>query len=451
MSDRYQDIVNSPLGRQVAGTLGLPVPEELRRYTPGEPVLHGPVLLGGTADGRLLDPVREVLEATDADVRTTVPEGSNGQRFAALVFDASGVADSGDLREVFTFFNATVKALEASGRVLVLATPPEACEEPRERTAQRALEGFVRSAAKEMRGGSTANLVQVEPGAEPNTASTIRFLLSGRSAFVSGQVIPVSTTSEAIAEPEDWDQPLADQVAVVTGAAQGIGAKIAEILARDGAHVICLDIPAQGDKLAEVANQVGGSTLQLDITADEAPTRLIEHLRVRHGGVDIVVHNAGITRDKTLVGMSEGQWDAVLAVNLTSQERINEALLADDSVLKDHARIVCISSLSGIAGNRGQTNYSTSKAGVIGMVDALAPTLDERGGTINGVAPGFIETAMTDAMPIAVREVGRRTNSLNQGGQPVDVAETVAWLANPASGGLNGETIRVCGQSLLGA
>lgn len=451
MPDRYQDIVNSQFGRQVAGTLGLPVPEQLRRYEPGQPILHGPVLLGGSAEGRLIDPVRAVLAAVDADVRTTVPEGGNGQRFAALVYDASGIADTGALREVFAFYNRTVKGLEGSGRMLVLATPPQDLDDPRARAAQRALEGFVRSAGKEMRRGATANLLQVAEGAEGGIASTLRFLLSGRSAFVAGQVIEVSATSEEIAEPDDWDRPLDGQVAVVTGAAQGIGAKIAEILARDGAHVVCLDVPAQGDKLSEVANRIGGSTLQLDITADQAPDRLVEHLRERHGGVDVVVHNAGITRDKTLVGMSEGQWDAVVAVNLTSQERINARLLEEVGVLRDHPRIVCVSSLSGIAGNRGQANYSASKAGVIGMVEGLAPALEEVGGTINAVAPGFIETAMTDAMPVAVREVGRRSNSLNQGGLPVDVAETVAWLANPASGGLNGETVRVCGQSMLGA
>ena len=124
-----------------------------------------------------------------------------------------------------------------------------------------------------------------------------------------------------------------------------------------------------------------------------------------------------------------------------------EALLP---VLNDDARIVCVSSMSGIAGNAGQTNYATSKAGVIGLVETLAPTL-ERGITINAVAPGFIETQMTAAMPIGVREAGRRMNSLRQGGLPVDVAETIAWFASPASAGVNGNVVRVCGQSLLGA
>jgi 3-oxoacyl-[acyl-carrier protein] reductase len=129
---------------------------------------------------------------------------------------------------------------------------------------------------------------------------------------------------------------------------------------------------------------------------------------------------------------------------------LNDALLEGD-LLRRGGRIVCVSSVSGIAGNRGQVNYATSKAGVIGVVDALAGELARRQCTINAVAPGFIETRMTAAMPVATREAGRRMNSLAQGGLPVDVAETVAWLASPGSGGVNGNVVRVCGQSLIGA
>ena len=119
--------------------------------------------------------------------------------------------------------------------------------------------------------------------------------------------------------------------------------------------------------------------------------------------------------------------------------------------LRENGRIVCLSSMSAIAGNAGQSNYATSKAGVIGRVQALAPELAKRGATINAVAPGFIETAMTARMPIAIREAGRRMSSLGQGGLPIDVAETIAWLAHPASGGINGSVVRVCGQNFLGA
>jgi 3-oxoacyl-[acyl-carrier protein] reductase len=236
---------------------------------------------------------------------------------------------------------------------------------------------------------------------------------------------------------------------VVTGAARGIGAAIARVLARDGAHVVAVDVPAAGQSLAEVANEVGGTALQLDITAPGAPARLVEHLRERHGGVDVVVHNAGITRDKLLVNMDAARWDSVMAVNLQAQLDLTQALL--DGVLRPDARVVCVSSQSGIAGNRGQTNYAASKAGIIGMVRAWAPEFAARGATINAVAPGFIVTEMTAKMPLGTREVGSRINSLQQGGLPVDVAETIAWLSQPGSGGVNGQVVRVCGQSMLGA
>ena len=157
-----------------------------------------------------------------------------------------------------------------------------------------------------------------------------------------------------------------------------------------------------------------------------------------------------MTRDKTLGRMTEELWSSVLDINLSSEERINDELLAREAI-RPGGRIVCVSSMNGIAGNAGQTNYATSKAGVIGMVQSMTPQVAKHQLTINAVAPGFIETKMTAAMPIALREAGRRMNSLSQGGLPVDVAETIAWFASPASTGLNGNVVRVCGQSLLGA
>ena len=157
-----------------------------------------------------------------------------------------------------------------------------------------------------------------------------------------------------------------------------------------------------------------------------------------------------MTKDRTIAKMPEERWAQLMEINLSSEERINDALL-DGKRLNANGRIVCVSSMSGIAGNSGQTNYAASKAGVIGMVESMAPELAKRKATINAVAPGFIETKMTAAMPIGPREAGRRLSSLSQGGLPVDVAETIAWFASPASTGVNGNTVRVCGQSLLGA
>jgi 3-oxoacyl-[acyl-carrier protein] reductase len=446
MSDRYQQFTQSMPGRFITKRLGMPQPTPLRRHEPGQPLLTGPALVGAAAGGRLRKPVDQVLKAT----RSKTQASQNGEAsYGALVYDASGISSSDQLSELHGFFHPVIRQIARNGRLLVLGTPPEMSESPRQAIAQRALEGFVRSLGKEIGGkGATAQLVYVAPGAEDNLESTLRFLLSSRSAFVDGQVVRVGAGKGE--DPADWERPLEGKVALVTGASRGIGASIAETLARDGAHVVCLDIPRQGEELAEVANRIGGETLQVDITTDDAPQEIVEHLRERHGGVDVFVHNAGITQDKTLGRMDEGKWNAVLAVNLTSQERINDALLEADA-LRPGARIITVSSMSGIAGNRGQSNYATTKAGVIGTVDALAPVMARRGGTINAVAPGFIETQMTSAMPIGTREAGRRMSSLSQGGLPVDVAETIAWFANPASGGVNGNTVRVCGQNLLGA
>jgi 3-oxoacyl-[acyl-carrier protein] reductase len=331
----------------------------------------------------------------------------------------------------------------------VLATAPEDCDKPPEAIAHRALEGMTRSIAKELRRGASAQLVYVAPKAEDRIESTLRFLLSPKSAYVSGQVVRIGA-AKAPAQVLDWEHPLSGKVALVTGGARGIGEAIAEVLARDGAHVIGVDVPALADELEGVAARLGGSSLTADITGADAPAKIASHLLAEHGGVDVVVHNAGITGDKTLGRMSEQLWRSVIDVNLVAPQRIDRELFGK-KVVRDNGRVVAVSSIGGIAGNAGQTNYATSKAGVIGFVQAWAPALAKLGCTLNAVAPGFIETRMTAAMPIATREAGRRMNSMAQGGLPVDVAETVAWFANPASSGVNGNVVRVCGQSLIGA
>jgi len=469
MSDRYQQLVNTPIGKIVSKQIGLPNPVKLERYERGQPLVSGPVLFGAAPGGRLAGATAKVLAAIDADVRTPLEKGirtaaadagldakvfdpdaaTEDETFKALVFDASGIEVSEQLREMWAFFAPSIRRVRNSGRVIVLGTAPADCKRPRQATAQRALEGFVRSVGKEIRQGATAQLIYVGTNAESQLSSTLRFYLSPKSAYVSGQVVRVGASALS-ADGIDWELPLGGKYALVTGASRGIGRAIAKVLARDGAHVIGLDVPGLQRELEETIGELGGSSLVLDITHDDAPARIATHLLDDHGGVDVVVHNAGITRDKTLGRMDEDRWNMVLGVNLTAQERINEELLSRE-VIRENGRIVCVSSMSGVAGNAGQANYATSKAGVIGMVESMAASLATRGLTINAVAPGFIETQMTAAMPIATREAGRRMNSLAQGGLPVDVAETIAWFASPASGGVNGNVVRVCGQSLIGA
>jgi 3-oxoacyl-[acyl-carrier protein] reductase len=469
MADRYSQLINTPIGRIVSKQVGLPAPTKLERYEPGQPVIDGPVLLGAAPGSRLVGGVAVVLRAIDAEVDTPLEEpvrtaaadadldagvfnpevAPAGNSFKAIVFDASGIGSSEQLGEAWSFFHAAIRRVRNSGRVIVLGTPPESCQTPLELIAQRALGGLMRSIGKEVRRGATAQLLYVQPqGGE--LESTMRFFLSPKSAYVSGQVVRIGPPVAAATEEIDWERPLSGKVALVTGASRGIGASVADVLARDGAHVVGLDVPAQGDALEAVTGRVGGSALSLDVTDTAAPGRIADHLLEHHGGVDVVIHNAGVTRDKTLGRMSEELWDTVIAINLTAPHLIDKELFERGAV-RENGRVVCVSSISGIAGNAGQTNYATSKAGVIGMVQAWTPALAQRGVTINAVAPGFIETQMTAAMPIAAREAGRRMNSLAQGGLPVDVAETIAWFASPASAGVTGNIVRVCGQSLIGA
>jgi 3-oxoacyl-[acyl-carrier protein] reductase len=439
--DRYAQIVNAPVASTVARQLGLPQPPALERRRKGGPVLDGRLLSGAAPGGRLERPLKAALD------RIKVERAGAEGRAKALVFDASGIADSTELVELQRFFYPGVGRLERNGRVIVLGTPPAEAGSTRAATAQRALEGFTRSLGKEIGGrGATAQLALVSSGGEEQLDSTLRFLLSPRSAYVSGQVVRIGPGVAPTPEV-DWEKPLDGKTALVTGASCGIGAAIAETLALDGASVVGLDVPQAAEDLGRVTAAIDGDAIELDITAPEAPERIAERFS---DGLDVVVHNAGVTKDRTIAKMPEERWAQLMEINLSSEERIDDALL-DGGLLAANGRIVCVSSMSGIAGNSGQTNYAASKAGVIGMVEALAPELAGRGVTINAVAPGFIETKMTAAMPIGPREAGRRMSSLSQGGLPVDVAETIAWLAGPASTGVNGNVVRVCGQNLLGA
>jgi 3-oxoacyl-[acyl-carrier protein] reductase len=449
-TDLYSQIVHSTPGSFLAKQLGVPQPETLRRYRPGDPPLAGTLLVGG--EGRVVEPLRTAL-SEDYDVVSNNLGGRWADSFGGLVYDATGITEPAALKGLYKFFTPLLRNLGPSGRVVVIGTTPEDAGSVGERIAQRALEGFTRSLGKEMRRGATVNLVYLAAGAKPAATgleSTLRFLLSGKSAYVDGQVFRVGAQDSA--PPADWDRPLDGKVALVTGAARGIGATIAEVFARDGASVIAVDVESAHEDLGKVAAKVGATALTVDVTADDAVDRIAEHLREHYhsSALDILVNNAGITRDKLLANMDEARWDSVVAVNLLAPLRLTEGLV-DNGTLGEGGRVVGLSSMAGIAGNRGQTNYAATKAGMIGLTDALSAEFVEKGITVNAVAPGFIETKMTEAIPLATREVGRRLNSLYQGGQPVDVAETIAYLASPASNAVTGNTIRVCGQAMLGA
>ncbi|MCK7547050.1 3-oxoacyl-ACP reductase [Marinobacter koreensis] len=467
MSDLYLKFVNTPVGKTAAQSLGLPSPIPLKRLKrTDQPFIEGDVLVGAADGARAIATVGATLGASAATLHhASGPDtladsakagnkakaleitGDINQKFSALVFDATGIKTPEGLRALYDFFHPTIKKLAVNGRVLVIGMDPASCRKAPQAAAQQALEGFVRAVGKEIgKKGATANLIRMAPGAEEQLDSSVRFFLSVRSAYVDGQVVRIGKSTEAPAT--NPVAPLTGKVALVTGASRGIGEAIARTLARDGATVIGLDIPPAMEDLQKVTDSIKGKALACDITDESAPKLIADFAEEHFGGIDLVIHNAGITRDKTLGNMPEHFWDMAIAVNLSAEEHIDEELMKR-ALLRQNGRIVCISSISGIAGNFGQTNYSTAKAGVIGYVESMAKQL-KNGITINAIAPGFIETQMTAAMPITIREAGRRMNSLSQGGQPVDVAEAIAWYCSPASSGVNGNVVRVCGQSLIG-
>lgn len=468
MSDLYHSLANSPVSGKLFSMLGLPQPINLERWKDGQSFVEGEVLVGASEGGLFLDTVAQELLDSSAQVLYSVEAGqrdamdaafskagvdasptnvSAKDKYKALVFDASGIKNSEELIQLHRFFHPVARKIKSSGRVVILGLTPEKCSDPKQQTAMRAIEGFVRSMGKEVKKGIAVNLVYVDSiDAAAFVSSPLRFFLSPKSAYVSAQVVRVSE-GEAF-ESFDWNKPLAGKTALVTGAARGIGKAIAQVLHRDGADVVVLDIPQSEIDLEKTAASLNARSIAADVTAPDTPQKLVEFFK--DGGLDILVHNAGVTRDKTLGGMPSKLWNMVLDINLSSEERMNDALIEAGTINKGGS-IIGVSSMAGIAGNFGQTNYACSKAGVIGMVNSMKPVLAEHGITINAVAPGFIETQMTAAIPFAIREVGRRLNSMSQGGQPVDVAELIAFFANPASNGTTGNTVRVCGQSLLGA
>ncbi|MFH2008922.1 MAG: 3-oxoacyl-ACP reductase [bacterium] len=476
MSDFLLELSKNPNVRRAVRTLGLPLPmpQVLRRArgpwtarplqdldvvvgcAPGGamniPVAKTLTLAGANAavlDPALLDAFATLGEAYGRPARV-VSTADTDLRPQALLFDATGIGDTAGLRALYDFFHPLIRSLERCGRVVVLGRPIPACDTPGGAAAQAALEGFVRSVAKEIgKQGSTAQLVVVEEGAEARVEAVLRFLLSPRSAFVSGQPFYITSDVAEAGEPV-WERPLEGQVALVTGAARGIGAATARRLSEEGAHVVCLDRPQDAALAAQVAQDVAGSVLLADMADPATPGLVADHLEASHGGVDIVVHNAGVTRDRTLGRMNEEGWDQALNINLTAVAATTAALL-EKNVLWDNGRIVCLSSIAGLAGNVGQTNYAASKAGIVGFVARLAFDLAGRGIAVNAVAPGFIETRMTAAVPVFIREAGRRLSSLGQGGLPLDVAEVITFLSSPGAAGLSGRVVRVCGGGFIGA
>lgn len=446
MSDKYLEFANSTIGKSIVSILGLPKPPRLARENADNPhYLSGSLLFGSTTGALYGTQVKQSLAATALEFVNQDTQSCH------LVFDASGIRSTDQATELYQFFHNNIAKLPRCGRVVIIGQQPSNINNVEHAIAQRGLVGFMKSVAKEIaRKGATANLIFLNGFGHKGLAAPLRFLLSAGCAYTNGQIVDLTTPVSDILPENNWQQPLAGRSVVVTGAARGIGLAMSQVLARDGAKVIGVDVPQALEQLEKAMSDIDGIALALDITADDAPQRLVDCCAQQQQRLLGLVHNAGITRDKMLSRMTEQQWQLLMDINIGSIQKINQAFLATQ-MLDQGGRIIGVASISGIAGNLGQSNYAYSKSAVIGMVDSMASVCAERGITINAVAPGFIETKMTAAIPFATRQFGRRLCSLSQGGLPQDVAEVVAFFASPQASGVNGNTVRVCGQNLMGA
>lgn len=466
MSDFLLEKGNKPGWSNAFKALGVAAPVVLKRLKGGwvKNILANKKTVYGSAPGGINPTILNsvFVELGSSTVGSSVAEGEKAN---AIVYDATGIKNTTELKNMYEFFHANnSRKMATCAHIIIIANSipktidksgadsPEAYAELC--AVQQGVEGFSRSVSKEIGGkGATINLIRLS-NAKDVTDKTllpyIHFFLSDGVAYVTGQVVEVNVAT-SLQQTTPLEKSLAGKTAIVTGSARGIGEATARKLAAEGATVVVLDRPQDAEAGKAVAASINGKFLGVDMSSDSAPTTIADFIKNElGGGIDIVVHNAGITRDKRIANMDAGQWDMVINVNLTSILKTNKELLKL-GLIKENGRIVCLSSISGFSGNNGQTNYATTKAGVIGYVRSLSQLTTAKKITINAIAPGFIETQMTAKMPAMPKFFGRRLSNLNQGGQPGDIADMITFLSSPGAAGVSGQIIRVCGGSFLGA
>lgn len=471
MDDLLLQISKDTISKQIFERLGIPLPFPLQRYRDSwkDRILEDKIIkVGGLQNSKIHEVISLCLFSAgakivlDESIRDSVyliykniKDGIGGylipenEKYNILLFDATQIQATNDLLYLYRFFHKNIRQLSTNGRIVVFAKSYEDQKNLEAAVVSKSIEGFVRSIAKEIgKKGSTANLIYVKEKSEDRVEGVLKFLLSELSVYVDGQVFRISNQLKS-PEKVSFYRSLKGKNILITGAFRGIGEKTAETIAREGAKVILLDHPSIGGELGSVAERLNGYPILADLSDANSIQKIVSEIHSKVGELNGVVYNAGITRDKTIANMKEEQWNQVIQVNLKSVLDLHKAL--SNTLLQDFSHIVCLSSVSGIAGNFGQTNYATFKAGLIGFVKYASKELAKRNIAINAVAPGFIETKMTSQMPFFIREVGRRLNNLSQGGLPEDVAQVITFLISPVSYGITGQVIRVCGGALIGS
>jgi 3-oxoacyl-[acyl-carrier protein] reductase len=507
--DLLLQLSQNPALRPWLAKLGLPTPVLLDRGTQNcfsSPPLTGrPItVLGQNAGARTTEALSNILSQKFG---AQLADGST-----SVLVDATWVRSPGD---VSTLAMQVLQPLAArklkNGRVVLLSS--HAPEHVMSTSLSSGLASLVRSLAKEMGPtGTTVNIVNMRglsssssspsPDSLVLVAWPLAFLLLPDAAFISGQELMVdvgASSSSNAAATSKWLDTLTTssssssssssstssssssssssskegllhgKTCLVTGSSRGIGEAITLRLAAEGAQVFGVDLPGTAPQLKALMERVGGVGFPLDLTEEGAEGKMREFVRReggREGRIDCLVHNAGLTRDKTLRRMKPEQFQQVVKVNLEAVVKINKAfgLGFDDEgeegredkqdvLLKPGGRILLLSSINGIAGAFGQTNYSFTKAALSSYAQTFAPILASRGppgATINAIAPGFIETEMTQSIPALGKFLGRRANAFSQGGLPDDIAAAVAFLCCEGSGGVTGQTLRMCGLNAVG-
>ncbi len=239
-----------------------------------------------------------------------------------------------------------------------------------------------------------------------------------------------------------------DKVVLITGSSQGIGKAIAAKFASLGANVALNDIPSQEENLKQAKQDLAqyGTKVEYflaDVSNLESCQKMAEDIKAAFGKIDVLVNNAGITKDRTLMKMTPEEWEKVIAVNLTGAFNVTKSILP--SLIETQGAIVSLSSVVGQAGNFGQTNYSASKAGVIGLTKSLSKEVGRFGVRVNAVAPGFIETPMTAVLPEEMKGVIKKFTAMGRFGQPEEIANAIAFLASDQASFITGAVLNIDG------